>query len=255
MICSMNDQKMTKLSAALLVCGCLTLSSCGEGQSQGEVAGDTAPDISLTQEDTGVSAPAAHGDQIDDAFDSEVSEVRHAASHQHGDANLAIVLEDKTLTLELETPLFNLTGFEHAPETEEEIAAVEAAEAKLKQPETLFLMKEQAECERADNDLEIHLGEDEHDDHDEHEDTDEAHHDDDHDDDHDEHDDAEEVHHEDALITYTFECAAPEKLSEIDIALLQAFPNMTELEVAYLGPNSQSVFTVDQRNTSIRLDK
>ena len=134
-------------------------------------------------------------------------------------------------------------------QSEEEIAAVEAAEAKLNQPETLFLMKKQAECERADNDLEIHLGDDEHD---EHEDTDEAHHDDEHED---EHDDEEEAHHEDALITYTFECAAPEKLSEIDIALLQAFPNMTELEVAYLGPNSQSVFTIDQRNTSIRLDK
>ena len=249
MICGVNDQRMIKLSTALLLCGCLALSSCGEGQPQGEVAGDTAPDISLTQDNTGVSAPAAHSDQGDDAFDSEVSEVRHAASHQHGDANLAIVLEDKTLTLELETPLFNLTGFEHTPESEEEIAAVEAAEAKLNQPETLFLMKKQAECERADNDLEIHLGEDEHD---EHEDTDEAHHDDEHED---EHDDEEEAHHEDALITYTFECAAPEKLSEIDIALLQAFPNMTELEVAYLGPNSQSVFTIDQRNTSIRLDK
>jgi len=174
------------------------------------------------------------------------SDVRQADSHTHGDANLAVVIEGTTLTIELETPLFNLTGFEHAPEMTDEIVALEAAEAKLQQPSALFLTNYQAKCTSTNDDLAIHLEADDH--------KDDEHGDDDHHDDHgdDDHHENGEVH-QDVLITYTFQCAAPQSLSTIDIALLKSFPNMTDLDVTYLGSDTQRFFELDQTNTNISL--
>ena len=66
-----------------------------------------------------------------DTKTSEASLVRSAQSHTHGDASLAMVLENAVITVELDTPLYNLLGFEHAAETAAQKAAVEKAETCL----------------------------------------------------------------------------------------------------------------------------
>ena len=48
---------------------------------------------------------------------TEGSEMRSAESHTHGDASLAMVLERTVFTVELDTPLYNLLGFEHEADT------------------------------------------------------------------------------------------------------------------------------------------
>ncbi len=68
------------------------------------------------------------------------------APHEHGVAQLKVALDRGTLLIEFETPLDNLVGFEHAPRTPEQRAALAEAERALKRGEALFALPAQAAC-------------------------------------------------------------------------------------------------------------
>ncbi|MEO9969232.1 MAG: DUF2796 domain-containing protein [Hyphomonadaceae bacterium] len=229
---------MTRQNIILSLCAWSTLLACGNAVPNGDAAPETS---SPTAQNTRPSEEAATQTSPTSTPPTE-NEVRQADSHTHGDANLAVIVEGTSLTIELETPLYNLTGFEHAPETEEQTSIIEAAEAKLMQPEDLFQANTEAGCVATDTGLEVHLGEEDHDE-EEHEDE---HGGDDHG------SDTDDIH-QDILITYMFTCDTPNRLSEIDISLLNMFPYMTELEVSYLGDVTQRLFTLDQTSTKINL--
>src|SRR5690606_9635182 len=55
------------------------------------------------------------------------------ASHQHGQAQLQIAIDREQLELLLVSPAYNLTGFEHRPQTPEQQQAVEAIRDWLEQ--------------------------------------------------------------------------------------------------------------------------
>ena len=67
-------------------------------------------------------------------------------AHQHGVAQLDVVVEPTRVTLELDTPLDNLLGFERAPRTDGERATVEQALAKLRAADQLFRIDGAAGC-------------------------------------------------------------------------------------------------------------
>ncbi len=120
---------------------------------------------------------------------------RELEAHVHGHGALNIAFEGEILLMELETPGFDIVGFEYEAKTEEARAAVEDAIAKLGQPEMLFVLPDAAGCELAAVEVELHSGE--HESH-EDEDHDEAHHDDEHhDDEHHDDEDHDEAHHDD----------------------------------------------------------
>jgi len=232
------------------VCCIALLTACNDtGTPEAE-----APEASAQEADTSAPVAPEPVEATTPAEPAETETVRQADSHVHGDAALAIVLENDTLTLELDTPLYNLTGFEHAPESEDELAIVESAEEVLNAPEKLFAINAGANCVSAENDLDLHLTKETHDNHG----HDEEHHDD-HEDDHNDHDgdhaDQGDDHgdHKDALITYKFTCASPDELKTVSTTLMTEFPNMTELEVVFLGPNSQKVFSLSPTNTEVTL--
>ena len=54
--------------------------------------------------------------------------------HVHGTAELCVAVENNHLNVELRSPLENLLGFEHAPKTDSQRAAVKAMTAKLNKP-------------------------------------------------------------------------------------------------------------------------
>lgn len=185
--------------------------------------------------------------------------VRSAEAHVHGDAKLALVLDGATLTAELESPLYNLVGFEHAAETDEQRAAINSAEAALNDPAALFAINSAANCVAYTRTLDVHLEADDHADehahdaagHDDHTHDEHNHEDENHSDhadaNHDDHG------HKDMLISYTFTCADTAKVSPITVNLFDKFPNMQELEVVYLGPDTQDLFTLTPTNTTINL--
>ncbi len=67
-------------------------------------------------------------------------------AHQHGVLKLDIAVDARKLSLQMESPLDNLVGFERAPRNEVERQRVEAALAKLKAGQALFSIDPAAQC-------------------------------------------------------------------------------------------------------------
>jgi hypothetical protein len=72
-----------------------------------------------------------------------------APAHQHGVASLDVAVEPERVTLELDTPLDNLLGFERGPRTDAERASVDALLARLRRAEGLFRIDGAAGCSLA----------------------------------------------------------------------------------------------------------
>jgi len=67
-------------------------------------------------------------------------------AHQHGVAKLNISVEAGRITLDLESPLDNLLGFERAPRTDAERAKTDAAVKRLRDAASLFRIDSAAAC-------------------------------------------------------------------------------------------------------------
>ena len=74
--------------------------------------------------------------------------VSHAADqrHVHGVAKLDIAVEAKKISIQLDSPLGNLLGFERAPRTRAEHKLAEAAISKLKAAGSMFRIDPAAQC-------------------------------------------------------------------------------------------------------------
>jgi len=173
-------------------------------------------------------------DNTHDDHDAHSSEVRSAESHIHGGAAMAIVSEKNRITIEFESPLYNLLGFEYEPRSEAEKDLAEKVEAALSKPQNLISFNKDAKCSFLDSKPEVELF-DHDDDHHEDEEDDE-HHDDDH---HEDHDDESSENHADVILNYELTCKAIDKLKTVRVEFFNEFSNFTELELIYLGPSKQ----------------
>lgn len=73
-------------------------------------------------------------------------EHRQHDSHMHGIATINMALEGDEVHIELDSPAVNIVGFEHAPSSDADHAALEKAVALLKDGDKLFEFNESAEC-------------------------------------------------------------------------------------------------------------
>ena len=69
-----------------------------------------------------------------------------APAHQHGVAALDVGVEPSRVTLELDTPLDNLLGFEHAPRSDAERERAAAVVKQLRAGDSLFRIDSAAGC-------------------------------------------------------------------------------------------------------------
>ena len=74
----------------------------------------------------------------------ESGNAQHA--HVHGIATLGIAVDRNILSIQFESPLDSLIGFEHRPNTSTERVAVEELQSRLKAPTGLFRMTPAANC-------------------------------------------------------------------------------------------------------------
>jgi hypothetical protein len=148
----------------------------------------------------------------------------HAAeAHVHGEATLSVAVDGGTLTLMLEAPTDSLVGFEHAPRTARERAAVTRMKQTLERPAVLFVPSPAAACKPAGVELESSLFKPGH-----------AH-----------HDHAEG--HADLAGEFVFRCAHPEALRDLEVRLFDAFPRLKRLKVEIAGPRGQSAAQLTPR--------
>lgn len=174
-------------------------------------------------------------------------------THEHGAAQLDVVLDGTDLQLELSTPAANLIGFEHAPRDARQQAILRDAVAALERGDRLFSLSPAAACtfrdarvlsslldgeddDRGGADHHDHgdlthsdgHGGDAHDVHDGHQ-ADRGGHGDHHDD------------HADVFVAWRFACTAPAALRELDArGLFQRFPAVQRLRVQAATPRGQS---------------
>jgi len=183
------------------------------------------------------AAGAAAGEKHDHDHAHDDEHRQHGA-HVHGIAALNLALEGHEVHVELDSPAANIVGFEYAPSSEADHAALDRAVAVLKDGDRLFRFNSEAGCrlEKAEV-ISALLGED----HDRHGDDHGHGEKDDHG--HDEHKHGHEEHkdetHSDIDAMYHFECDRPGELTLLTVELFEAFPGMEELNVQYIVENRQ----------------
>jgi hypothetical protein len=140
-------------------------------------------------------------------------EHRQHGAHVHGIAALNLALEGEEVHVELDSPAANIVGFEHAPSSEADHAALNKAVAALKNGDQLFRFNKEAGCRMEKAMITSALLEDEHDSHDD--------------------------KHSDIKTVYHFECDQPAKLTQLTVELFEAFPATEELNVQYVIESKQ----------------
>lgn len=158
---------------------------------------------------------AAHSHEHDHAHDH--AEHGSLDAHEHGSAQLNVVLEGKALELQLESPAMNLVGFEHAAKSDTDKAKVAAARSQLEQPQALFGLSA-GDCTLSKQELESPLfAEHKHEEHHDH-----------------------DSEHSDIHAHYSLDCQKPEELKQLNLGeLFKRFPATEKIQVQLIGPNGQ----------------
>jgi hypothetical protein len=157
---------------------------------------------------------------------AEEAEHREHGPHEHGVAELNVALDGDVLWLELSSPAMNIVGFEHAPSSPEQKAAVDTATETLKDGARLFVTSSEAGCELTEAKVT----------------TDVEHPEGDHDDaaEHGEAGEHEGEVHSEFQASYRFECAAPDALRQIEVRLFDLFPGTEEIEAQVISGSGQT---------------
>jgi GNAT superfamily N-acetyltransferase len=155
---------------------------------------------------------------------------RQLGAHEHGHSTLNIAIEGGTIELELISPGADIVGFEHPAESEADRAAVAAAEARLADPLSLFVLPAAAGCSIGAAEVEIEAEGRAH----------EAGH------------EAEAAHSE-FRAAYRLTCADTGAVATIGFAFFDAFPNAREIEVTVVSPRGQSRYEVERAAPTLEL--
>lgn len=138
-------------------------------------------------------------------------------AHEHGAAQLNVVLDGKMLHLQLDSPAINLLGFEHAAKSAADQAKVAATRSLLAQPLELFGLQA-GDCNISKQELDSPLFA-------EHKHTEQHAHD---------------SEHSDIHAHYSLDCQKPEDLQQLDLGeLFKRFPATEKIQVQLIGPNGQ----------------
>lgn len=175
---------------------------------------------------------------------------RQLGAHEHGAALLTLAAENQTLAVSLDTPAYNLVGFEQAPANDAQRDQIESALATLARAGAVLDLPTAVQCTLvahavdADNWEGIRVL----DDNDEYHDQDAEHHDnhaeehyDEHEDEHhegDDHGDTERAH-SDVLVEWTYRCENLDALRTVTVSAFEHFPNLADVQVQYIGDDWQ----------------
>ncbi len=268
----MRNYYLSCVAVLVLVGGC---SDTEVSQDEMQQTVDAANEFVEPQIEDAMADSAVETDASVNTLEAS-TEVRSLEAHVHGAATLAVVLEGNRITAELDTPLYNVLGFEVNPVNEAQTEQAARAEAALSDAARLFVFNRQAGCvavpmtkpvrlfaETSETDSDHH--DHDHDEHGHNDHNDDAHHDHDHHDhdsddenhdhdvshDHDHDHDDEHGEHREVRLTYTFTCENAQVLDSLTVTMFEAFPLLEALDVIYLGPNAQASFDLSPANNRI----
>lgn len=159
-------------------------------------------------------------------------QLQAASVHQHGVAQMDLVLEPPMLAVSMRSPLANLLGFEHRPASAQEQSEWMELKQQLQQAENQLILPQTADCSLSQ--VALHQPFSDH--------SSERGHSQNHDHDH----AHEETAHTDLMVEYHYMCANPEQLTQLELPLMQRFPAIERLEVQLITPSGQHMRTLTQ---------
>nr|WP_321442060.1 DUF2796 domain-containing protein [uncultured Hyphomonas sp.] len=158
-------------------------------------------------------------------------------AHVHGEANMAIVIDGQHLSASLMSAMYNITGFEHAPETEEQREVLQTAKSLLEDGTQLFRFNSEAECFLTSSHHNLSSTEDRHDTNEDKPEADGEHH----------------HNHRDLEADYEFTCKKPSKLSSVRVGLFDHFKNLQKVNVVTLTGGQQSAAELTPKRETLSL--
>ena len=196
------------------------------------------------------------------------AQVRQKDSHEHGAANLMLVIEGDKLQIGIEVPSDSLIGFEYFPKSQSDRRSFNEAIKILSDPSKIFSTPDDAECILTGLNVSQTLfsgdGENGHGDHDEHGHEEKGFWDslfghDDHDEhgheDHDEHghenSEKGEIHSE-YRSNYSWNCLHTDDLDSIGNNLFSFFPRIEEIRVKWITSSGQGSLELESGDNRIR---
>lgn len=153
----------------------------------------------------------------------------HQSAHVHGEARLQVAIDGHSAEVILQSPAANLLGFEHAPKTTEQEAAV--ADARQWLTATPIVQTADKDCTIAASSVD-------------HEQSEEHEH---------EHEHEEERGHSDFEVTQRIECDS-ELTDPLSTSLMTRFPGIDHLSVDWLGAGGQGHTEVHSGEDAIHLE-
>lgn len=160
---------------------------------------------------------------------SVADEFRSRGVHEHGSATVDIAVQDATLDIALHSPAINVIGFEHAPRSAEERAALAQANRVFASPQGLFVIPPRAACTSTSVTLIPITYE------------------------HDGDDDKPNAPHADYDVSYRFRCAHADQLDWIDIRLFDQMKGMHKIVANVVTPALQAQSLLSPDNTRVHL--
>lgn len=212
----------------LLIMLLLLLVACGPAEAENNVSAPTAAADTVADEaETEHEEDSEHDDDHDheedehDSAEHDEDEHREHEAHEHGVAAMTVAWSGQELLIDLETPGFNVLGFEYAPASDAEKAEFAESVALLESGDFLAFNAEAA-CTLLSAEVDSVYAEGaEHEAEAEHEDEAET--------------------HSDIDVAYSVRCENPAELTELDLnGLFTQFPNFAELRVQWVSDTAQS---------------
>jgi hypothetical protein len=137
--------------------------------------------------------------------------------HHHGGARLLVAVDGKNLEAELVAPLDSLVGFEHAPRNEKERKALEAVQARFRNPADLLTPTAAAGCSPGPAEVQQSSA----------------------------------GGHAELRALIVFQCLQPRALQDIEVGLFDAFPRLRRLDAEIAVPGRQSAARLDRQRRRI----
>lgn len=162
-----------------------------------------------------------------------VSVPSHAteAAHVHGLMHLDIAVDKQVLSVQLESPLDSLLGFERRPRTPAERQAADALLKQMGDAAMLFKPDAAAQCVPTKASIESAALQA----------TAPAA--------------GKESEHADLDASYEFNCAHPDKLTVVEVGLFDAFKRLQKIEVQVAGAKLQSKQTLQRPDKLVKLTR
>ena len=160
------------------------------------------------------------------------AQVRQKDSHEHGAANLMMVMEEEKLQIEFVVPSESLIGFEHFPKSQSNRENFHEAIKMLSDSSKLFSTPAEAECLLTGLNVSqsLFFSEEEHD----HEDSEKA------------------ESHSEFKSNYYWNCLHIDEIDSIGNKLFSFFPRIEEIRVTWITSSGQGSLELESGDDRIR---